>query len=79
MTNLEKYNGVFTECFQAEEAALNENFTNEKVSEWDSIGHMNLIAMLEETFNIFFESEDIMELDSYESGKAILKKYDINI
>lgn len=79
MTNLEMYNQVFTECFQVEEADLNENFTSENVSAWDSIGHMNLIAMLEETFNIFFESEDIMELNSYGNGKLILKKYDVMI
>ena len=69
MTTLEMYNGVFTECFQVEAEALNEEFTSENVSEWDSIGHMNLIAML----------EDIMELNSYENGKIILKKYDISI
>lgn len=79
MTALEMYNGIFTECFQVEAEALNEGFTSENVSEWDSIGHMNLIAMLEETFNIFLESEDIMELNSYENGKTILKKYNINI
>ena len=34
---------------------------------------------LEETFNIVFEMDDIIDFSSYETGKKILKKYKIKI
>lgn len=79
MSNLEKYNNIFMENFEVNENMLNEDFDNENVSKWDSVAHMNLITMLEDEFDIFFESEDIMEFNSYSKGKEILKKYNIEL
>ena len=46
---------------------------------WDSVGHMALIAALEEAFDIMMETEDIIDLSSYEKGKSILtEKYGID-
>ena len=39
---------------------------------WDSVGHMSLIANLEEAFDIMMEMDDIIDLSSYEKGKEIL-------
>ncbi len=77
MNNLEKYNAIFMDTFAAEEADLNEEFTSANVEAWDSVGHMNLISYLEEEFDIMMESDDIVELQSYEAGKEILAKYGI--
>ncbi len=46
---------------------------------WDSIGHMSLVAALEEAFDIMMDTDDIIDLSSYEKGKEILKKYDIEL
>ena len=40
---------------------------------------MSMIAALEETFNIHFEMDDIIDFSSYKVGKEILKKYKVNI
>ena len=79
MTNLEKYNDVFCEVFGVSLEQLNSDFTNESIAEWDSIGHMNLISTIEETFDIMLDGEDIMQFQSYEQGKDILKKYSIEV
>lgn len=79
MTNLEKYNEVFCEVFGVSLEQLNSDFTNESIAEWDSIGHMNLISTIEETFDIMLDGEDIMQFQSYEQGKDILKKYSIEV
>ena len=44
---------------------------------WDSVGHMSLIAALEDAFDIMMDTDDIIDLSSYEKGKEILKKYDV--
>jgi len=76
MNNLEKYNNVFIETFGIEKEKLNTLQYN-SIEEWDSVGHMNLIAALEDIFDIMFETEDIIDFSSYEKGKEILKKYDV--
>lgn len=79
MTNKQKYNKVFVECFSVAEDVLNENFTYQCVDAWDSVGHMGMIAALEDTFGIMMETEDIIEYGSYTIGIEKLKKYGIEI
>ena len=44
------------------------------VEAWDSVGHMGLIASLEEAFDIMMDTDDIIDFGSYEKGKEILAK-----
>ena len=40
---------------------------------------MGLIAEIEEAFDIELEMDDVIDFSSYEKGKGILKKYNIEI
>ncbi len=77
--NLQKYNNVFMELFSAQEADLNENFKFGVAPGWDSFAHMELIASLEDAFDVMFETDDILNFGSYENGKKILAKYGVEI
>ena len=77
MNNLEKYNSVFIENFDLKKDDLNEDLIYQSVDEWDSVGHMGLMADLEDIFEISLEIEDIVDFSSYNEGKNILKKYNI--
>jgi len=79
MNNKEKYNKVFIDCFCVAEDVLNENFTYQCVAAWDSVGHMGMIAALEDAFDIMMETEDIIEFGSYTIGIDKLKKYGVDI
>lgn len=78
MTNLEKYNAVFCENLKVDEAQL-PGLEYQAVPLWDSVGHMTLVAAIEDAFDIMMETDDIIDLSSYEKGKEILKKYDVEI
>lgn len=78
MTDLEKYDDTFTTIFSIRQEELKE-LVYQGAADWDSIGHMELIAALEETFGIMMSTEDIVDLSSYEKGKELLKKYDVAI
>jgi acyl carrier protein len=78
MTNLEKYTQAFTETFGvAEEEAKVLKYQD--IQAWDSVGHMQLIAALEDAFDIMMETDDIIDLGSFDKGKEILTKYDVEI
>ena len=78
MANLETYNNVFCETLQIEESQLN-GLEYQGVELWDSVGHMTLMAALEDAFDIMLDTDDIVDFSSYEKGKEILKKYDVEI
>lgn len=78
MKNLEKYNQVFCDTLDLTEDKL-AGLKYQAVPLWDSVGHMTLVANLEDTFDIMMETDDIIDLSSYEKGKEILKKYDVTI
>lgn len=77
MNNLEKYNQAFITGLSLSEDQLNENLKYQDIEAWDSVGHMNLIAELEDAFDIMMDTDDIIDFSSYEKGKEILAKYDI--
>lgn len=77
MESLIKYNNVFITIFKTTESELNENFFAKNVDNWDSITHLSLITALEDEFDIMIDTEDLLELRSYEIGKQILAKYDV--
>jgi hypothetical protein len=75
----QKYNNAFMEVFGVNEDVLNDSFSKDNVKEWDSVHQLNIVALLEEAFDVMFEPEDIMGLSSYQTGKEILRKYGVNI
>ena len=78
MSNSEKYTQAFVEAFgvTADQAAT---LKYQDIAAWDSVGHMGLVARLEEAFCIMMEPDDIVDLNSYEKGKEMLaSKYNVD-
>lgn len=73
MTNLEKYNQAFVEALEITEDQL-PGLEYQAIEQWDSVGHMGLVATLEDTFDIMMDTDDIIDFSSYEKGKEILTK-----
>ncbi len=78
MSNLEKYNQAFKVAFEIKDNQL-EGLKYQDVEAWDSIGHMNLVAELEDAFDIEMETDDIIDFSSYEKGMEIMKRYGVDI
>jgi acyl carrier protein len=78
MTNVEKYIQVFVEVFNVTEEEAR-GLAYQGIDAWDSVGHMSLIAGLEDTFNIMMDTDDIIDLNSFDKGKEIMRKYNVEI
>ena len=78
MTNLEKYNAAFTESFGITVEQL-PGLAYQGIEAWDSVGHMQLIAALEDAFDIMFDTDDIIDFSSYEKGKELMVKYEVKL
>jgi acyl carrier protein len=44
---------------------------------WDSVGHMALVAELENRFGIMIETEDMIGMSSYANVLEILRRYGV--
>ena len=78
MSKLKIYNQLFIKTLGIKETKL-KKLKYQGVKSWDSVGHMNLISVLEKKFKIEMDIDDIVDFSSYEKGKKILKKYKILI
>ena len=74
----EKYKKAFIKSLSLTDDKNIDELKYNEIDEWDSIGHMTLISELEETFNISFDTDDIVNFSSYTEGKKILSKLGIN-
>lgn len=78
MTNREKYVNAFVEVMEIEPSEV-EKLVYQEIDAWDSVGHMSLVAELEDVFDIMMDTDDIIDFSSFEKGIEILKKYNVEI
>ena len=79
MSNKEKYINAFVEGLEISADEVTETLEYQGIPNWDSVGHMALVACLEDAFDIMMDTDDIIDLSSFKKGIEILKKYDIVI
>ena len=77
MSNKNKYDQSFMKTFSINEDDLSDELIYNSIPEWDSVGHMSLIAELEESFDIMMEMDDIIDFSSYKKGFELLSKYEV--
>jgi acyl carrier protein len=77
MNNTQKYNQAFIENFSIVESKLTDDLIYNSIPEWDSVGHMGLVAALEEQFDIMMEMDDIIDFSSYKKGFELIAKYGV--
>jgi len=78
MTNLEKLATVFAETFGISENKVN-GLQYQGIDQWDSVGHMTLVAAIEDAFDIQLDTDDIIDMSSFEKAQEILAKYDVHL
>lgn len=76
MENIEKLKEAFAKALDIPNELITENFSYGN-SKWDSVAHMALVASIENEFDIMLETDDVIDMSSFEKSKDILHKYGI--
>lgn len=71
--NQEKYDEAFVQSLGVAKDEL-PGLGYKGVPQWDSVGQMKLLSTIEEAFSVQLSPLDIMDFESYESGKKILSE-----
>lgn len=66
---------AFAKGLNLEIDQVNDEMTYQETENWDSIGHMSLIASIEDTFDIMLSTNDVIDLSSFKKAKEIIAKY----
>ena len=74
-----KLKDVFANALGIELRLVSEELTYRSIPEWDSIGHMALVAALESEFDIMLDTNDILDLSSLKVAKEILSRHGISL
>lgn len=71
----ERVRKVFVDVLSLDPGANAAGLVYNESQGWDSIGHMRLVAGLEQEFDCMLEMEDILDMSSYEKAVEIMGKY----
>ncbi|MBD5537283.1 MAG: acyl carrier protein [Lachnospiraceae bacterium] len=58
----EKLNEVFRDVFDDEEIVVNDATTSNDIEDWDSLEHINLIAAVEQEFDMKFSMGQVVTM-----------------
>ena len=70
-----KVKDIFCEVLGLPAPEITDTLAYNSCVQWDSLKHLQMVAMLEETFDVEFEMDDIIAMENYGKVKEILRKY----
>ena len=56
---LETVTGLLRDLFDEYEGPVTRDLTARKVAQWDSLGHVQLMVLIEQTFGIRFSADEV--------------------
>ncbi|WP_086666868.1 acyl carrier protein [Lentzea kentuckyensis] len=64
---------TFVEALALGEDVDVENLKYRDIDEWDSVGHMALVAAIEDEFDVQFETEQVIDMSSFKVALDMVK------
>ena len=77
MNIFEQLQSAIATTLKVPAAKISETSKAEDIAAWDSLGHVNLMMALEQTFDIFLDVEDFPKLNSVPAILEYLNKHGI--
>lgn len=70
-----KLKSIFSKSLGIDESLVTDHLSYAEIPQWDSVAHMALMAAIEEGFDIMLDTEDVIDISSFEKSKQIIAKY----
>jgi acyl carrier protein len=64
---------VFREVLELGPDSDVENLKYRDIEQWDSLGHMSLVAAIEDEFGVLLDTEQVIDLSSFKVGVDMLR------
>lgn len=66
---------VFRETFQLADDVDVPKLAYREIAQWDSVGHMQLVAALETEFDVMLETDEIIDMSNFAKAIEILERH----
>lgn len=70
----ERLRAVFIEALDLGADVDLENLKYRDIGAWDSVGQMSLVAAIEDEFGIRLETDQVIDLNSFQAAVALVKE-----
>jgi acyl carrier protein len=75
MMDVDKLKTVFRETFDLPDDVDWSNLRYSEYPTWTSLGHMSLVAAIGNAFDIMFETDDIIDMSSFDKAVELTAKH----
>jgi len=75
--NADKLRECFSRALGIPLDRVTDDLAYNTISEWDSVGHMALVAEIETAFDVMFDTDDILGMSTVAKGREILARYGV--
>lgn len=69
---------AFHDALKVPEGAIHDGLQYATIPEWDSVGHMSLVAEIEARFDVMLDTEEILALSTFAKAREILQKHGVS-
>ena len=76
---MEKLIDCFVEIFAIDRSLVTPELAYQSIPEWDSVGHMTLVAEIENTFNVMFDTDDIIGMSDVAKAVETLQRHGVEL
>ncbi|MER7165129.1 acyl carrier protein [Micromonospora sp. NPDC000207] len=73
MTLSDRLRAVFVDALELPGDVDVENLTYRDIEQWDSLGHMTLVAAVEDEFDVQLETDQVIDLSSFKVALDMLR------
>ena len=69
---------VFVEALMLDDGVDVENLKYRDIEAWDSVGHMALVAAIEDEFDVQFETDQVIDMSSFKVALDMLRGFGVS-
>ncbi|HEV7978035.1 acyl carrier protein [Amycolatopsis sp.] len=73
-----KLREVFVEALDLDADVEVENLKYREIEAWDSVGHMALVAAIEDEFDVQFDTDQVIDMSSFKVAADMIKELQSN-
>jgi acyl carrier protein len=76
--NVDKLRDCFSSSLGIPRERVTDDLAYNTIKEWDSVGHMALVAEIEGAFDVMFDTDDILGMSTVAKAREILSRYGVS-
>jgi acyl carrier protein len=74
MSQIDRLRRVFRSSLELADDFDVDGLTYRGIESWDSLAHMSLVAAMEDEFGVMIDTEDVIDMSSFDKAREILAK-----